>query len=205
MNGGKRVKCFFRWQEKGLSATELLIALAVLGVALALAYFYYESSFSWWRRASADLGAVEEARLVLARLSQEVRVARKATAAGAPVAVRQGSGVKELVIYADVDKDSHPEEVHYGICDDGTLRRLVLKATTSSYPYQYPSPPGWTTWQKLFLDPGVTVDYSASFFSSTQANFGPLVEATLVFKKKDMSRPYTASIRAEVRSRKEAD
>lgn len=200
------MKSFLRWRNnRGLSVTELLIALAVLGVAFAFAYFYYESSFSWWQRASADLGAVEEARLVLVRLSQEVRGARKATASGQPVVVRPGSGVKELVIYADVDKDSHPEEVHYGICNDGTLRRLVLEATTSPYPYQYPSPPEWAKWPKLFLDLGVTVDYSASTFSSTQANFGPLVEATLVFKKKDMSRPYTVTTRAEVRSRKESD
>jgi type II secretory pathway component PulJ len=120
---------------------ELLVVLALLGVVLAGTYQFFFFAQSSWDRTAAEARAVQEARLVLLGMDNEVRQARKPNAAREAVEV---IGTDRLDIYSDVTGDGRPEMVSYRLVD-GRLERREVASPDTAFPYSYGNPDTWAT------------------------------------------------------------
>ncbi|MDI6907394.1 MAG: prepilin-type N-terminal cleavage/methylation domain-containing protein [Thermoanaerobacterales bacterium] len=127
--------------QRGFTVAELLIVLALLGVVLAIAYdlfFYAQTSFN---RSLAEGRVIQDTRLALMTLENEIVQARKATEEFE--AVRRVSET-QLDVYCDVTGDAKPELIRYQL-NGNTLTRSVASPTGDHYPYTYGTPANTTT------------------------------------------------------------
>lgn len=125
----------------GFTLTELLVVLALLGIVLAGTYQFFFVAQSTWSRTAAEARAVQEARLVVLGMDNEVRQARKPNAAREAVGV---TGTDRLDVYSDVDGDGRPEMVSYRLQGDALERREVA-SPDNAFPYSYGNPDTWVT------------------------------------------------------------
>lgn len=130
--------------ESGLTLVELLVVLALLSMVVGSAYQYFSFGYASWDRAAAESRAIQDARLAVTRLDQEVRMARKAMESTAAVVV--SADHNQLDIYTDVITGDvgKPELVRYRL-QSGSLVRGVSVPQGSQYPYTYQSPGTWET------------------------------------------------------------
>lgn len=129
--------------ESGLTLVELLVVLALLSMAVGSAYQYFSFGYASWDRAAAESRAIQDARLAVTRLDQEVRMARKAMESTEAVVSPDHN---QLDIYTDVitGDGGKPELVSYRL-QSGSLVRGVFVPQGSQYPYTYPTPGTWET------------------------------------------------------------
>jgi len=128
--------------EKGLSLTELVVVLALLGLVLAITYpvfFFVQTTFN---RASAESDALQQARLLMLQMEGEVREARKPSPALDAVVV---PNPQRLDIYSDLNSDGRPEMISYRFLT-GTLQRRVIAPVGTVFPFSYPVPNPDNTW-----------------------------------------------------------
>jgi len=127
--------------ERGLSLVELMVALALIVVVLGPVYQYFHYGYSGWNRASAEARVIQDARLLLIQVSEEVRTARVAIDGGTALEVQSAT---ELNVYTDVAGDEKPEKVCYRL--NGTvLERAVVEPEGDAFPYTYGNPVDWET------------------------------------------------------------
>lgn len=127
--------------EHGLSLVELMVVLVLVVVVLGPVYQYFYYGYTGWDRAAAEARVIQEARLLIIQMSEEVRTARVATDGGTAVEVPSGA---ELNIYTDVTGDGRPELVSYRL-NGNVLERGVAPPDGDAFPYTYAGPAVWET------------------------------------------------------------
>lgn len=119
--------------DAGLSMTELLVVLALLGMVLGVAYMLFGSVTGMTDRVEARTLAAEDGRRMLDRMTRELRQARE---------VVDGEGAFEdaqprrCTFYCDLNHDGTPEKVRYRIVGK-TLYRSEVSAASDVPPYTF--------------------------------------------------------------------
>ncbi|HHX50758.1 MAG TPA: prepilin-type N-terminal cleavage/methylation domain-containing protein [Clostridia bacterium] len=116
------------FSEKAFSLIELLVALALLSMVLAMAYGFYFFAYGGWGRAEASSFALQEARQALATLDREVRSAQRGP--DGQKAVQVLALGTQLDLYVNLQGDEKPELVRY-LIREGRLERGL------AFPDQY--------------------------------------------------------------------
>ncbi len=181
----------------GLALVDLLVAMALMGISLAITYQYFFYTRASWERAAAESRAVQDVRLALGRMEREVREARTATAGGRPVELVSASQVR---IYTDLPgtADGRPEMVVYRV-SGGSLQRGVAPPIGNAFPYTYGT---ITNWQTVLS----RVDNSDPFSVDTSGQRNTLtVNLRVNDAQSPLRQPVEALVTLAVRSRGEAE
>lgn len=135
----------------GSSLVELLTVLALLGIVLGVVYQYLYYSYRSTDLSFAESRLIQEARIFLANIGREVRlavVARKDEAGGNVDAVEfipsDQNTTGQVRIYTDLNGDGRPEMVCYRLRNN-SLEKAVVPPEGSSFPYTYGEPLAWET------------------------------------------------------------
>lgn len=134
--GGEQPMGYHWRRRRGVTLTELVVTLLILGLVLTAVYQYFHVTQQGWERAAAASRTLDEARIAVMALDNEVRQARKAAEAHPSLVV---SGTT-LDVYTDVTGDGVPELVRYRL-QGGQLERGVVAASGDEYPYTYGTDP----------------------------------------------------------------
>ena len=119
--------------DEGFTLTELIVVTLLMGMVLGLVYMVLGAVNTTADTLEARTIAVDENRMVMDRVTRELREAQE---------VVEGRGVfgtaqpRQCSFYADVDHDGTPELIQYRV-QGQTLYRSEARATTSVPPYTF--------------------------------------------------------------------
>jgi type II secretory pathway component PulJ len=120
-------------RDEGVTLPELVIVISLLTVVTFTAYLLFDAVSGMTDTVEARTTAADEARLVLDRVTREVRQAQEISAeAGAfPIG---GAGPRDIQFYSDVNHDGAPELVRYWVVGRA-LKRSVAQPSLSVPPF----------------------------------------------------------------------
>ncbi|MFZ5596495.1 MAG: PulJ/GspJ family protein [Bacillota bacterium] len=134
--------------KSGFTLVELVVAIALLGTVLAGLYQFMYIGQRTFQTGAAESRAVQDARLALIKMENQVRQAVVANSDN-PVQLVSSTQIR---IYTDIDNNGLPERVTYRYVVNGTekaLKQSVVSPINNSFPYSYPDDPvndsAWTT------------------------------------------------------------
>jgi prepilin-type N-terminal cleavage/methylation domain-containing protein len=122
-----------RHGEDGYSLIELLMVLSLVGVILATAFMMLQSITGMADRVEARTIASEDARIVMDRLTREIRQAFEVEDNQGAFADAQS---RSCTFYTDLNRDGVPEMVTYRV-QGKTLYRSEAVATSAMPPYGF--------------------------------------------------------------------
>ncbi|MCE5191316.1 MAG: prepilin-type N-terminal cleavage/methylation domain-containing protein [Actinomycetia bacterium] len=122
--------------DEGFTLTEMLVVTLLMGMVLGLVYMVMGAVNSSADTLEAKTIAADENRVVMDRITRELRQAQE---------IVDGHGVflraqpRQCAFYADVDHDGVPELIEYRV-QGQTLYRSEARSTVSVPPYTFGSP-----------------------------------------------------------------
>lgn len=120
-------------RDEGFTLSEMMVVTLLLGVIIMAAYLLMETVSGWSDRLEAQTIAAEEGRVVLDRLSRELRQAYE-------INENEGAFVdalpRQCTFYTDVDRNGTPDKVRYRVVND-RIYRSVASATSQMPPYTF--------------------------------------------------------------------
>jgi prepilin-type N-terminal cleavage/methylation domain-containing protein len=117
--------------DSGVTLGELLVVMTLMGVVLAAAYTLTNALSGWTNRVDARVRASDEARLLMDRMTRELRQAVEVTDGGG--AFTQALP-RQCAFYSDIDRDGSPEIVSYRVAGN-VLYRGVAEPSRVVPPY----------------------------------------------------------------------
>ena len=153
-------RMLFLTEEQGFSVIELFVALTILAIAIGGAYQILYHTRTNMDRVIIESWAVQDARLAVMNMSNEIRQARQANETDAAVVIWEDTPHLLMDIYTLVPEHQKPVKVTYRIPDYFTtegnppLQRGVATATNNNFPYVFGAVPQWeVVIDYLLLDP----------------------------------------------------
>lgn len=120
-------------RDDGVTLVELVIVVSLLTVVILAAYMLFDAVNVMTDRVEARVRAVDEARVAMDRVTQEVRQAQEISDGNGAFAIG-GMNPRDMSFYSDVDHDGAPELVRYRVVGL-TLKRTVAQPTFEVPPY----------------------------------------------------------------------
>lgn len=117
---------------KGYTLTELIVAIALIGVVTVLVGNFFMNNLTLWKMAREQEEAQFKARTALRTVTSEIREMQDAENGAFAIA---SAGATEFIFFADVDSDPDVERVRY-FHNANELQRGVIDPTGS--PATYP-------------------------------------------------------------------
>ena len=120
-------------RDEGVSLSELLVVLALIGIVVSLAYMLLNSTTRMTNRIDAGAQAAEKSRSALDKMTSELRQAVELTDGGGAFST---AGTRTCGFYVDVNHDNLPERVTYYV-NGAQLLRAQASSTTSAPPWAF--------------------------------------------------------------------
>jgi prepilin-type N-terminal cleavage/methylation domain-containing protein len=124
--------------QRGFSLIELLVVIAVAGVLAAAVLVTFITTMDTFATQEIRMQNQDQARLAMDQLTRYIRIATSSamntTTQSDAIAVAQPT---EIVFYADINGDDHPDKVRYYV--SGNMLKMQSVA-----PQQSGSPPTWS-------------------------------------------------------------
>jgi prepilin-type N-terminal cleavage/methylation domain-containing protein len=120
------VSMHIKLNSRGITLVELIIAVSLLSVVLASAYFFLAFSQRVLVQTEAQFEAIQDARMAEMKMEEDIR-----SAEAAKIGVIRHKGVEvqdggmKLTVYTDVDKDGTLQIVQYKLEDDELKRGVA--------------------------------------------------------------------------------
>ncbi len=119
--------------SRGITLVELIIAVSLLSVVLAGAYFFLAFSQRVLVQTEAQFEAIQDARMAEMKMEEDIRGAEAVKIdVTRHKAVEVQDGGMGLTVYTDVDKDGTLQIVQYKLEDDELKRGVSAVDTTPS-------------------------------------------------------------------------
>ncbi|MDY0341012.1 MAG: prepilin-type N-terminal cleavage/methylation domain-containing protein [Coriobacteriia bacterium] len=121
--------------DDGFTLTEMMIVTVLMGIVMSAAYLLLNSTTGMANQLEAQTIARDEGRLVMNRLSNELRQAYQIS--DTQMAFDEAAP-RICTFFTDVDRDGIPEKVRYRVVGDKIYRAEVSAASTLP-PYTFPA------------------------------------------------------------------
>lgn len=119
--------------EAGVTLTEMLVVMVLLGSVLAVAYMTMDLSRTMADTTQARAMASDQARSAIDGMTRELRQAREIVENGGGFVT---AAERDCVFYADINHDSVPERIRYYVSGQ-RVYRVSASALTSAPPYTF--------------------------------------------------------------------
>lgn len=129
--------------QSGFALIELLIVLALLGVAIGVVYQFFFFGLQSYAHAEAEADVQQQAQTALQQMDAEVR--NGIIASNDNKAVSVSSDQRTLTIYTNVIGEPRPVKITYQLQEYPAgskiyrLLKCMQQATNGSFPYSYPT------------------------------------------------------------------
>lgn len=124
--------------ERGFTLVELLVSVFLLSLVLGSIYMALDSMQSSATGATERLVNLDEARVLMATVTKDIRSAARLTPTSSPFLL---AADRELIFYSNISATQPPNQVRIYVDADSRLVEEVIAPTGNNGNYQYNRPP----------------------------------------------------------------
>ena len=125
-------------EESGLSLVEMMVTILILGIALTVMYKGLSSMQRTAVGAQSRLINLDEARVLMSRITKDMRTAARLTSQSSPFTY---AAARQVTLYANVNATSPPNRLNIFVDGQNRLIEEVVAPTGTAPNYTYTSPP----------------------------------------------------------------
>ncbi len=119
--------------SRGFTVVELIVALSLLSIVLACAYYFLAFSYKVLGKTESEFDAIQDARMAETKMEEDIRSAEAAKiGATRHKAVEVQNNGMWLTVYTDTDKDGTLQTVQYKLENDELKRGEAALGNTPS-------------------------------------------------------------------------
>lgn len=155
----------FRNDERGFTLVEMMVVVTLLSVVLTVLYQGLDSMQTSALGAQERLGNLDEARVMMATITKDIRTAARLTEGASPFDV---ADAREMTFYANIGSTLGPSKVRIYIDSQNRLIEEVIAPGGTAPNYTYTSTPKVRAVGR-YVVPGTTLFRYQYFNQATQA------------------------------------